>query len=116
MPPAPGADWIASLDRMSAQVGRSISDLDRYEREWSSQGEAAAAISPEQLFAWLERRLGAWDGKLGEATALAESVENQLVEREGALARWHQLFVRWRDLIQQGGGTGVSAEGARPVE
>ena len=56
------------------------------------------------LLAWLERRLDQWDTKLTAAVELAASVEQQLGEREAAVARWHEVFVRWKELLQQGGG------------
>lgn len=108
MPTQTRTEWLATLDRMNEDVSRSLADLDRFEREWASPGEASSSTSPEQLFAWLERRLGAWDAKLSEAARLAESVEVQLAEREAALTRWHGMFVRWRDLIQLREGIGAS--------
>ena len=102
MPTSPRAEWTATLDRMTAEIARSLADLDQYELRWASHPDAAlSAVAPDQLFAWLERRLGAWDSKLGAAAELAASVESQLGERESALMRWHTMFVRWRDLIQQ---------------
>jgi hypothetical protein len=101
MPALPQTEWIATLDRIGDDLERSLADLDRFERDWASSGEAASSTSPEQVFAWLERRLGAWDAKLSEAARLAESVEVQLAEREASLTRWHTMFARWRDLIQQ---------------
>jgi hypothetical protein len=102
MPTLPTAEWTATLDRMTAAIASSLADLDRYESSWSALHNApASAASPDQLFAWLERRLGAWDAQLIEAANLAASVEAQLGERETALGRWHDLFLRWRDLIQR---------------
>lgn len=102
MPMLPTAEWTATLDRMTAAIINSLADLDRYEAQWSAlHNKPAAATSPDQLFAWLERRLGAWDAQLTEAASLAASVEAQLGERETALGRWHELFLRWRDLIQR---------------
>jgi hypothetical protein len=108
MPAQPRTEWIATLDRIGDDISRSLADLDRFEREWASPAEASPSTSPEQLFAWLERRLGAWNAKLSEAARLAESVEVQLAGREAALTRWHGMFVRWRDLIQQREGVGAS--------
>jgi hypothetical protein len=107
MPILPTAEWTATLDRMSAAIATSLADLDRYERDWSALDEPSARTTlPEQVFAWLERRLGAWDAKLTEAAQVAASVESQLDERETALGRWHELFLRWRDLIEKGVGAG----------
>ncbi len=102
MPISPRDEWTATLDRMTAEVARSLAELDQYEARWASLSEAPpSSVAPEQLFAWLERRLGAWNSKLGEAAQIADSVESQLGERESALLRWHATFLRWRDLIQQ---------------
>jgi hypothetical protein len=99
---SPTNEWMKTLDRMRGDVERSLAELDRHEVEWASHLEGAApSVSPEQLFAWLERRLGAWDSKLSEAAHLAASVEAQLGERETALTRWHGMFLRWREVIQQ---------------
>jgi hypothetical protein len=90
---------------MSASITQAMGELDRYEAAWASPGEAPAGpVSCEQLFAWLERRLGAWDARLTEAGELAASVEKQLAERESALSRWHGLLASWRDLVQREGG------------
>jgi len=102
MPSSPKDEWTATLDRMTAEIGRSLGELDQFESRWATLNETAPSpVAPEQLFAWLERRLGAWNSKLGEAAEIAESVETQLGERESALLRWHTTFLRWRDLIQQ---------------
>ena len=59
MPTLPTAEWTATLERMSDGIAASIADLDRYEAEWAKLEEAPApTTSPDQLFAWLERRLG----------------------------------------------------------
>jgi hypothetical protein len=102
MPTLPTAEWTETLDRMSAGIAASLADLDRYEAEWAALRDVpATATSPDQLFAWLEGRLGTWDAKLSEAANLAASVEAQLAEREAAVGRWHDLFLRWRDLVQR---------------
>src|SRR4051812_26229549 len=102
MPTLPTAEWTATLDRMDAAIANSLGDLDRSETAWAALHETLTnTTSPDQLFAWLERRLGAWDAKLTEASNLAASVEAQLGERETALGCWHELFLRWRDLIQR---------------
>ena len=67
----------------------------------SSRDVPATATSPDQLFAWLEGRLGTWDAKLSEAANLAASVEAQLAEarsRGWALAR---PVPASRDLVQR---------------
>ena len=102
MPTLPTAEWTAALDRMSEGIAATLADLDRYEKQWAGLEEPApSAVTPEQLFAWLERRLEAWDAKLSEAANLAASVEAQLGERETALGRWRELFLRWSQLIQR---------------
>jgi hypothetical protein len=62
----------------------------------------ADASPPELLLAWLERRLSQWDARLTAATELAAEVERQLDDREATVARWRQVFDRWRNLIEQG--------------
>jgi hypothetical protein len=117
MPTLPTAEWTATLDRMTAAITTSLADLDRYEAQWSALHDApAAATSPDQLFAWLERRLGAWDAQLTEAASLAASVATQLGERETALGRWHELFLRWRDLIQREVAPPTTSGGANESE
>ena len=117
MPNTPVPEWTKTLDRMSGDVERSLADLDRHEAEWASHSEGAvASVSPEQLFAWLERRLGAWDSRLREAAHLAASVEVQLGERETALARWHGLFLQWREVIQQANVLTDAASASRTSE
>lgn len=107
MPPMPTADWLASLDRMSAGLDRSLVDLDRYQTEWAPLTDTpATAVAPELLLAWLERRLTQWDARLTAATDLAATVEAQLDAREAAVNRWQEVFARWRELIQQGVGSG----------
>ena len=102
MPNVPTAEWASALDRMNASLGRALSDLDGYQTDWSALTDVpASATPPELLLAWLERRLDQWDARLTAAAELATSVEKQLEERESALGRWHDLFVRWRELIQQ---------------
>jgi hypothetical protein len=103
MPPLPTADWIASLDRMTAALDRSLADLDRYQSEWAPVTERpATATPPELLLTRLEGRLAQWDARLTAATELAATVERQLDDREAAVGRWQEVFVRWQELIQQG--------------
>lgn len=98
----PTAEWTETLDRMSAGIAATLADLDRYEAEWAALREMpATGTSPDQLFAWLEGRLITWDAKLSEAANLASSVEGQLGEREAAVGRWHDLVLRWRELVQR---------------
>ena len=102
MPALPTADWTAALDRMTAALDRSLADLDRYTAEWAPVTDApAAAAPPELLHAWLERRLGQWDARLAAAAELAATVETQLADRAAAVGRWHEVFVKWRELIEQ---------------
>jgi len=103
MPTIPRADWTETLDRINEDLSRSLAQLDHFEAESaSSLRSAEPSVSPEQLFVWLERRLGAWDSKLDEAVQLATSVEAQFDEREAALTRWRETFVRWHELIEKG--------------
>jgi hypothetical protein len=103
VPTLPTDEWTAALDRMTAALKSSLAELDRHQAEWSPLTDTPAdATRPELLLAWLERRLGQWDAKLVEAANVAAAVETQLNERETALGRWHELFLRWRDLIQRG--------------
>lgn len=98
----PTAEWTETLDRMSAGITASLADLDRYEAAWAALREMPkTSTSPDQLFAWLEGRLGTWDAKLSETAHLAAKVEAQLGEREAAVGRWHELFLRWRELVQR---------------
>ena len=101
--PLPTADWTAALDRMSAAVDRTLADLDRHQTEWAPVTDTpAAATPPDLLLAWLERRLDQWDARLTAAGELAATVEKQLDDREAAVGRWHEVFIRWRGLIEQG--------------
>lgn len=102
MPALPTEEWTTALDRMTAALDRAIEDLDRYQSDWAPLTDTpAAATQPELLLSWLERRLDQWDSKLTAAAELAASVEKQLEQRETALGRWHDLFVRWHELIQR---------------
>jgi hypothetical protein len=97
----PTAEWTLSLDRMTDALNVTLIALDRYQAEWTSLTEsAAAATPPEVMLAAMEHRLAAWDERLNVAAELAASVEKQLDEREAQVGRWHEVFVRWRDLIQ----------------
>jgi len=87
---------------MTEAIKSSLADLDRYRTNWAAlDAEYAPETPPERLFEWLERRLDQWDAKLSAATELAASVEAQLGQREMAHGRWHEHFLRWRELIQQ---------------
>jgi len=102
MPALPTAEWTAALDRMTVALNRALADLDRYQTEWSPLTDTpATATPPELLLAWLERRLDQWGARLTAAAQLAATAEKQLDERETALGRWHELFVRWQELIQR---------------
>jgi hypothetical protein len=103
MPPLPVADWTAALDRMTVALDRALADLDRYQTEWSPVTDTpATATTPELLTQWLERRLTQWDARLTAAAELALTVEKQLDEREAAVGRWHEVFLRWQRLVEQG--------------
>jgi hypothetical protein len=102
MPTLPTEEWTATLDRMTEAITRALIDLDRYQTGWSPLTETpATATPPELLLAWLERRLDQWGARLTAAAELAESVEQQLQEREDSLGRWHGLFINWRNLIER---------------
>ncbi len=101
MPTLPIAEWTTALEKMSAALNQALADLDRHWHEWSSITDLpATAAAPMDLLAVMEQRLTLWDHKLGAAAGLAASVEKQLDERESAMERWHELFVRWQELIQ----------------
>ena len=103
MPPLPTADWLAALDRMTAGLDRTLADLDRYRTEWAPVTDMPATTSPpELLLAWLERRLTQWDARLTAAAELAADVEKQLDDREATVGRWRGVFLRWRELLEQG--------------
>ena len=77
-------------------------ELDRYQCVWAPVTDAPASVSPpDLLLAWLERRLSQWDASLTAAGELAASVGKQLADREAAVGRWQEVFVRWQELIQQ---------------
>jgi hypothetical protein len=97
---------------MTVAINRMLSDLDRHQTDWAPIIDVpAVATQPEMLLAWLERRLTQWDARLTSAAELAGSVEKQLDDREAAVNRWHDVFVRWRELIQRGVGTSEVSPG-----
>jgi hypothetical protein len=101
--PLPLAEWTATLDRMTVSLGRILSDLDRHQTDWSAVTDTpASAAAPELLLQYLERRLAQWDARLTEAGELAASVERELADREAAVNRWNDVFVRWRELLERG--------------
>jgi len=101
--PLPIDEWTAALDRMTAALDTMRADLDRHRTDWSAVTDAPAEASPPDLLqTWLERRLTQWDARLTAAAELAGEVEQQLAERETAVARWQETFGRWRGLIEQG--------------
>jgi hypothetical protein len=101
--PLPAAEWAEALDRMTAAVDRTLVELDRHQTEWAPLTDTpAAATPPDLLLAWLERRLSQWDERLTAAGELAAAVEKQLDDREAAVSRWHEVFRRWRELLQRG--------------
>jgi hypothetical protein len=103
MAPLPIDDWTAALDRMSSALDRMRAELDRHRSEWAPVVDAPAEASPpDLLLAWLERRLSQWDARLTAATALGAEIERQLDDREAGVARWREVFARWRNLIEQG--------------
>lgn len=100
--PLPTAEWNAALDRMTTAIDRGLVELDRHQTEWSPVTDTpATATQPELLLTWLERRLGQWDARLTASVELAATVEKQLDEREAAVGRWHEMFDRWRELVEQ---------------
>jgi hypothetical protein len=89
---------------MSVTLNRTLAELDRHQAEWAPVTEVpATASTPDLLLAWLERRLGQWDARLTAAAELAASVEQELAERSVAAERWHEVFVRWQNLINKEG-------------
>src|SRR5579872_4000659 len=101
MPALPTAEWTSSLEHMSLVLKQALTDLDRYQSEWSLACETpTATTAPSELLTWLERRMTQWDDKLNAAAELAASVEKQIEYRESAMERWHEVFVRWKELIQ----------------
>jgi hypothetical protein len=103
MSPLPTTDWLAALDRMTASLDRMFVDLDHYQTVWAQVTDAPASVSPpELLLTWLERRLAQWDASVTAASEVAATVEKQLDDREAAVGRWQEVFVRWQELIQQG--------------
>jgi hypothetical protein len=102
MPTLPTAEWTTALERMTVALYQSISDLERHQAEWTSLTETSTrATRHEALLELLERRLDKWDERLNAATELADSVEKQLEDREADVGRWHEVFVRWNELIQR---------------
>ncbi len=98
----PIPEWTTTLERMGANLNRTLQELDRYQVEWGTVTETpAVATPPDLLLAWLERRLNQWDSRLTEAAELTATIEKQLQERELAVQRWQNLFVAWRELIEQ---------------
>lgn len=92
-------DWSVALDRMTAALGQSLKDLDRYEAEWAAATSSpAAANHPDLLLSWLENRLAEWDGRLNTAAELAESVKTQLAEQEGAMGSFQELIKQTLDI------------------
>ncbi len=108
--PLPIADWTAALDRITAATDRALAELTRYQTEWTPVTDSPTeATTPDLLLQWLERRLTQWDARLNAASELAAAVEKQLGDREAAVARWHEVFVRWRELIQRGVNPAIDA-------
>jgi hypothetical protein len=110
MPTLPTTEWNAALDRMAVALTQTLGDLDRYQAAWAILTDSRApAVPPEHLLVCLERGLAQWDDRLKAAAELADSVENQLEDREAAVERWHDGFVRWKELIQRKvGATSIS--------
>lgn len=97
----PTAEWTAALNQMSTALEQSLTNLDRYRNEWHAVTDnPVKAAPPEELLTGLERKLILWDDRLNAAAELAASVEKQLEDRESAMERWHEVFVRWQELIQ----------------
>jgi hypothetical protein len=102
MPTLPTSEWTAALDRMTFTLNQTIADLDRYQVEWATFSEAPAVLAPpDLLLKRMEQRLSEWDARLNAAAELAKSVEMHLEDREAAVERWHEVFVRWNELIQR---------------
>jgi hypothetical protein len=98
----PTADWTAALDRMTVSLDQTLADLDRSRAVTSHVIDSHVKTSAQELLLeWLERRLAQWDERLNAAAELAASVETQLGDREAAVERWHDVLVRWKELIQR---------------
>jgi hypothetical protein len=99
----PTAEWTAALEGMTVALNQTLLNLEHYQAAWATLTDTpATATQPELLLAWLERRLVQWDDRLNTAAELATSVETQLEDREAAVGRWNDVFIRWKELIQRG--------------
>ncbi|HUR55726.1 MAG TPA: hypothetical protein VMZ71_16430 [Gemmataceae bacterium] len=99
----PIADWQAALDGMETALLNTLASLDRYQATWSAvlSSPAPRALLPVGDADRAEDRLRAWDERLGAAAELAESVSQQLDDREAAVGRWRELFADWQRVIQR---------------
>jgi hypothetical protein len=102
MPPLPIADWQAALAEMEAALAATLAALERLPPADATPGPVPPATEgPDELVDRLERRLRAWDARLGAAAGVTTTVERELADREAAIARWQELFTRWHQVIQQ---------------
>jgi hypothetical protein len=99
MAPLPIADWQAALAEMDAAL---TAVLGGNEPGWDDGPPGGRPSAEDDPLGRLEGRLREWDDRLKVAAELAASVEREVAEREGAVARWQELFTRWREVIQRG--------------
>jgi phage shock protein A len=98
----PIAHWQAALDQMGSALATAARSLDRAEERFerafapsAGEGELPPAVDR------LDARLRDWEERLRAADALTESVEQELTDRTGAVARWRAQFARWEELLQR---------------
>jgi hypothetical protein len=108
----PAAEWTATLDNMTVALNRTLAELEHYQAAWGKFTEIPlAAVPPDLLLLSLENRLAQWDERLSASVELAASVERQLEAREAAIEQWHDVFVRWKELIERRVGVSSSSPG-----
>ena len=64
---------------------------------------SAGEGEPPQALDRLDARLTEWESRLRASEELTASVEAELADRAGAVARWRALFARWSELIKRPG-------------
>ena len=107
MSPLPILDWHSSLDEIANALQRALEHLERFEAEWAPvlRDEPVRADRPSsnESSSRLEGSVRDWEGRLTAAAELADSVEQELSDRQIEVERWHQSFSRWHEMIQQSG-------------